>query len=143
MAKIENYEMPDELYYHQEHAWVRVEGPDTVVVGMNDMFQKTAGDIVYVDLPFSGDEVSQGDVCGKVQSSKWIGKLVTPISGEILEVNDELSSNSALINTAPYSEGWIMKIKPSALEGDLGKLYHKDTVPGWLQGEIAKAKKGS
>ena len=77
MADIKGYNMPDELYYHEEHSWARVEGT-TVTVGMTDMFQKEAGDIVFVDLPEEEDEVSQGEVCGKIQSRKWIGKLVAP-----------------------------------------------------------------
>ena len=74
MAVVEGYNMPDELYYHDEHAWAKVEDDGNIRVGMNDMFQGTSGDIVYVDLPFDGDEVEQGETCGKVQSSKWIGK---------------------------------------------------------------------
>jgi len=65
MADIKGYNMPDELYYHEEHSWARIE-ENRVVVGMNDMFQKEAGDIVFVDLPDEGDDVEQGEVCGKL-----------------------------------------------------------------------------
>ena len=75
MADIKGYDMPDELYYHEEHSWARVDGTK-ITVGMNDMFQKEAGDIVFVDLPEEEDEVEQGETCGKIQSRKWIGKLV-------------------------------------------------------------------
>jgi len=77
MADIKGYNMPEELYYHEEHSWAKVEGTK-VTVGMTDMFQKEAGDIVFVDLPEEEDEVSQGETCGKIQSRKWIGKLVAP-----------------------------------------------------------------
>jgi len=86
--------MPDDLYYHKEHAWVRVESPDRVVVGMNDFYQKSAGDTTYIDLPFEGDEVSQGETIGKIQSSKWVGKFVAPVSGEIIEVSRTTARSS-------------------------------------------------
>ncbi|MBU0568075.1 glycine cleavage system protein GcvH [bacterium] len=139
MATIEGYEMPDDLYYHQEHAWARVEDDDNVRVGMNDMFQETAGDIVYVDLPFEGDEVGQGETCGKIQSSKWIGKLIAPVAGEVIEVNEELESDSTVINSDPYDEGWIMLIRPSNLDEDLLGLMQGEAVEDWLKEEIAKA----
>jgi len=141
--EIQGYEMPDGLHYHQEHAWAKVEDDGNVRVGMNDMFQKTAGDIVYVDLPMEDDEVSQGETCGKIQSSKWIGKLISPVSGEIVAVNEELDSDSSLVNKDPYGEGWIMLVKPSDLDAELGSLMKGEAVESWLKGEIEKAEKGA
>ncbi|RPI75094.1 MAG: glycine cleavage system protein H, partial [Desulfobacteraceae bacterium] len=89
MANIKGYNMPDELYFNKDHSWAKIEG-DQVKVGMSDFFQKEAGDVVYIDLPEEEDEVSQGETCGKIQSRKWIGKLVSPISGEIVKVNEDL-----------------------------------------------------
>lgn len=140
MADIKGYNMPDELYYHEEHSWARVEGT-TVTVGMSDMFQKEAGDVVFVDLPDEEDDVSQGEVCGKIQSRKWIGKLVAPVSGEILEINEELEEDTSLINTDPYGEGWILKIQAKDegdLRGELGKLIHGDAVVVFVEKEIEK-----
>ena len=71
MSKIGDYDLPDELYYHNDHAWVRIEADGNVTVGMNDFYQKSAGDTTYVDLPFEGDEVEQGETVGKIQSAKW------------------------------------------------------------------------
>ena len=138
MAEIGGYNMPDELYYHTEHAWVKVED-GKARIGMNDMFQGTSGDIVYVDLPFEGDSVESGEVCGKIQSAKWIGKLVAPVAGEIVEVNEELENDSTLINKDPYGDGWIMVVEPSGLDGDLGNLMQGDVVKEWLEGEIKKS----
>lgn len=138
MAEIGGYNMPDELYYHTEHAWVKVED-GKARIGMNDMFQGTSGDIVYVDLPFEGDSVEAGEVCGKIQSAKWIGKLVAPVSGEIVEVNEELENDSTLINKDPYGEGWIMVVEPSGLDADLGNLMQGNAVREWLEAEIKKA----
>jgi glycine cleavage system H protein len=136
--KVGDYNLPDELYYHTEHSWAKVED-GKVRVGMNDMFQSTAGDIVYVDLPFEGDEVTQGEVCGKIQSRKWIGKLVAPVSGEIAEVNSELESDTTLINKDPYGGGWIVVIEASSLDEDLGKLMKGDAVVPWMEAEIKRA----
>ena len=69
MAVMEGYDIPEELYYHEEHAWAKLEEGGNVRVGMNDFYQKLAGDTTYVDLPFEGDEVAQGEVCGKLQSA--------------------------------------------------------------------------
>lgn len=142
MAEIKGYNFPDDLYYHTEHSWVRVDDDRMVLVGMNDFFQKAAGDITYVDLPFEGDEVEAGEVCGKVQSSKWIGKLVAPVSGEIISLNEELDSDATLINKHPYGDGWIIKISPSNLDEDLKNLMQGDSVVAWLEGEIKKAEAG-
>jgi glycine cleavage system H protein len=140
MADIKGYNMPDELYYHEEHSWARVEGTQ-VTVGMTDMFQKEAGDIVFVDLPEEEDEVSQGETCGKIQSRKWIGKLVAPVSGEIAEINEDLEEDTSLINSDPYGEGWILVIRAEdedAVQEELKNLIHGPAVSEFVDREIAK-----
>ena len=142
MADIQGYDMPDELYYHEEHAWARVDG-SKVTVGMHDMFQKESGDIVFVDLPEEEDDVEQGEVCGKIQSRKWIGKLVAPVSGEIVEINEDLEEDTSLINKDCYGEGWILVIEASNLDEDLATLFHGDSVVDFIEREveIAEAEK--
>ena len=138
MANIKGYNMPDELYYHKDHSWARVDG-NRVTVGMNDFFQKEAGDIVFVDLPEEEEEVSQGEVCGKIQSRKWIGKLVAPVSGEIVEINEELEEDTSLINSNPYGEGWILVIEASDLESELGNLMQGEALVSFIEAEIKRA----
>jgi len=138
MADIKGYSMPDDLYYHEEHSWARVDGT-LVTVGMNDFFQKEAGDIVFVDLPDEEEEVEQGEVCGKIQSRKWIGKLVAPVSGEIVKINDALEEDTGLINRDPYGEGWILQIEASDLASELPKLIQGDTVVEFIESEIRRA----
>ncbi len=138
MADIKGYNMPDDLYYHEEHSWARLDGKK-VTVGMNDFFQKEAGDIVFVDLPEEEDDVSQGEVCGKIQSRKWIGKLVAPVSGEIIEVNEDLEDDTSLINTDPYGKGWILVIEAEDLEGDLENLMQGDALAAFIEKEIQRA----
>jgi len=141
MVKIMDYDLPDDLYYHVDHAWVKLEDDGSVRVGMNDFYQKSAGDTTYIDLPFEGDDIEQGETCGKIQSAKWVGKFVAPVSGEIIEVNEELEDDCTLINKSPYEKGWIMVVKPSNLDEDIKKLYHEKTVEPWLKKEIEDAEK--
>jgi glycine cleavage system H protein len=138
MANIKGYDMPDELYYTEDHSWARVDG-DRVTVGMNDFFQQEAGDIVFVDLPEEEEEVEQGEVCGKIQSRKWIGKLVAPVSGEIMEINEELEDDTSLINSDPYGDGWILVIESQDLDEELDNLIHGDAVREFIEDEIKRA----
>ncbi len=139
--KVRDYEMPDDLHHHAEHTWVRVEDDGKVRVGLNDFAQAAAGDITYVDLPFEGDDVTVGETCGKIQSSKWVGKLVAPISGEIAEINEELENDATLINQSCYGEGWILLIEPNDLESDLANLMTGEAAAKWLEGEIERVEK--
>ncbi|TET89401.1 MAG: glycine cleavage system protein GcvH [Desulfobacteraceae bacterium] len=135
MADIKGYNMPDELYYHKDHSWARVEG-NKVTVGMNDFFQKESGDIVFIDLPEEEDDVEQGEICGKIQSRKWIGKLVAPVSGEIVEINEELEEDTSLINTDPYGKGWILVIEAGNLDSDLGNLMQGEALIDFIDQEV-------
>ena len=141
MADIEGYNMPDDLYYHEEDTWVRVEG-DKLRIGMTDFFQQAAGDIVYVDLPFEGDDVQEGDSFGKAQSSKWIGKLVAPVSGSIEEVNYDLDSDSTIINKDPYGDSWVMLVEPEDAQAAVEGLMHgTEAVTELIKRHIEKADK--
>ena len=141
MVKVEGYELPDDLYYHNDHAWAKIESDGTITVGMNDFYQKSAGDTTYIDLPFEGDDIEQGETVGKIQSAKWVGKFVSPISGEILEVNEELEDDCTLINKNPYDKGWIMKVKPSNLDDDKENLVTGNKIEAWIKKEIEDAEK--
>ena len=142
MTEVKGYNMPDELYYHEEHSWARVDGTK-VTIGMTDFFQKEAGDIVFVDLPDEEDEVEQGETCGKIQSRKWIGKLVAPVSGEVSEINENLEEDPTLINTDPYEKGWILVIEAEDeddLESELDDLIHGEAaITAFLEQEIQRA----
>lgn len=138
MAEIEGYEFPDDLYYHKEHLWARVEYKK-VRFGMTSFAQDTAGDIVYVDLPFESDEVIQDEPFGKVQSAKWIGDLYAPLSGEVVSINEVLDRKPTLINESPYESGWIILIRPSRLEEELKTLMTRKTgLADWMKEEIER-----
>ncbi len=139
--RVRDYDLPDDLHYHSEHTWVKVEPDGKARIGLNAFAQAAAGDITYIDLPFEGDEVAQGDTCGKIQSSKWVGKLIAPIGGEIAAVNEELNNDATLINKSCYGDGWILLIQPNNLEEDLGKLMQGEAAAQFLLGWIEKVEK--
>lgn len=112
-----------ELYCIPEHAWARVEKDGNVRVGMEDMFQRTAGEIINIDLPFEGDEVRQGNVCVNVTSGGLhIHKLWSPVTGKVIEVNEIVNRDCSLVNKDPRGRGWLIRVKPTSLKEDLGNL---------------------
>jgi glycine cleavage system H protein len=103
-------EIRDDLKYTKEHEWVKVEG-DKATMGVTDYAQKELGDVVFVELPEVGGKVEQMKSFGTIEAVKAVSDIFSPVSGEIVEVNAKLSSQSNLINSDPYGEGWIIKIK--------------------------------
>lgn len=134
--EVEDYKMPDDLYYHQEYMWCRVEG-DTATVGLIDFAQQLAGDISFVEMPFEGDEVTQDEEVGTVETGKWVGKIFAPVSGSIEATNESIYDDPAVINEDPYGEGWIFKVSMSD-EEELENLMGVEEAAEWLKGEIEK-----
>ena len=120
--QIDEYDFPDDLSYEKNHFWAKVDSDGNVVFGATDFFQKLAGEIVYIELPMQGAKVEQSQSISSLESGKWVGKIFAPVSGEIVEANDELEDSPELINESPYDEGWIARIKPSNLDSDLANL---------------------
>ncbi len=140
MREIKGYTMPEGLYYHRDHTWVRVNDDGTMTVGMTEFYGNMAGDTTYIDMPEEGDEVEQGETAGKIQSSKWVGKLGAPVSGEIVEINEDLEDDFTLINSDPYGAGWIMRIEPSDPEAELESLMSETAeIAAFLEAEIKAA----
>lgn len=106
---------PENLKYTSEHEWIRLEG-DVAYVGITDYAQEQLGDIVFVDIPTVGETLDKDEVFGTIEVVKTISDLFLPVSGEILEQNDALEENPALVNTDPYGEGWLIKLKPADME---------------------------
>ncbi|MCS7228448.1 MAG: glycine cleavage system protein GcvH [Candidatus Kryptonium sp.] len=104
-------QFPENLKYTKEHEWIRIEDDSIGVVGITDYAQSELGDIVYVDLPAIGKTVKQLESFGTIEAVKAVSDLFSPISGEIIEVNEKLKDSPDLINKDPYGEGWIIKIK--------------------------------
>jgi len=118
----EEYKILDGLYYTEEHEWARRLDDGTVAVGVTDYAQKQLHEIVYVELPEVGVDVEQLSVIGAVESVKAVSDMTCPVGGSVVEVNDELLDSPELINDDPYGEGWIAKIEPSDMEGDMVRL---------------------
>jgi glycine cleavage system H protein len=124
MVKVGDYNIPDELLYTKDHEYAQIEDDDLVKIGISDYAQKSLRDVVYVELPKKGTEVSQGSEFGSIESVKAVSELYSPVSGVIEEVNSELENSPEKVNEDPYGEGWIIKIKASDLETDKAKLMN-------------------
>jgi glycine cleavage system H protein len=106
--------IPEELRYTKEHEWVKIEG-DSASVGVTDYAQGELGDIIYVDVTHSlAQEVKQGEVIGSIEAVKTVSEIFSPLSGQIQEINDTINDNPSVVNTDPYTGGWIVKIKLSS-----------------------------
>jgi glycine cleavage system H protein len=103
-------DIPEELKYTDEHEWARIED-DLVVIGITDYAQDALGEIVYIELPSEGDEITKGDSFGGVESTKSVSDLYAPVSGEVVEVNESLLDSPETINEDPYGDGWLIKVK--------------------------------
>jgi glycine cleavage system H protein len=107
--------IPADLKYTESHEWVRVDG-DVATIGITDHAQSELGDVVYVDLPTVGKTLAIGETFGSVESVKTVSDLYAPVAGEVIEVNGELASASELVNSDPYGQGFMIKIR---LSGDV------------------------
>jgi glycine cleavage system H protein len=136
---IEGYQFPDDLYYHQEHYWARIDN-GTVVMGATDFSQKQAGEITYVELPEEGRKVEQGRPCGSLETGKWVGRIYAVLSGTVTEANGALEDAPELINESPYDRGWICKIKPANLDEELKNLMDVNALPTFIQSEIERVR---
>lgn len=104
--------VPDNLLYTEEHEWVALED-DIATIGISDYAQSELGDIVFVELPSVGDSITKGDSFGTIEAVKAVSDLFAPMSGEVIEVNENLSDNPEIINESPYEEGWMIRIRVS------------------------------
>ncbi|KHF41150.1 MULTISPECIES: glycine cleavage system protein GcvH [Halalkalibacter] len=104
--------LPKELKYSEEHEWVKVEG-EKVRVGITDFAQSELGDIVFVELPEVGDEIEADEPFGSVESVKTVSELYAPISGKVVEVNEDLDDSPEFVNESPYEKAWMIVVEPS------------------------------
>ena len=140
MVKIEGNNFPDDLYFHRDHMWVKVEGGNARL-GYNDWAQSVAGKLVNLSTRKAGRSVKAGKTLGTVESGKWVGPLKAPVTGEILELNEEVLKNPSLINEDPYGNGWVAVIKAENLDAEVGELIKgsdKEALDAWLKAEKEK-----
>ena len=130
MVKVDNYEVPEGLYYSNDFAWAKIEG-DKVRMGITDYAQKQLREIVYAELPDAGTEVRQNEPYGTLESVKAVSDLVAAISGTIEEVNGEVKSQPELLNEDPYVKAWLILVKPANLEAEIANLMDFDKAVEW------------
>jgi glycine cleavage system H protein len=111
--------VPANLQYSKEHEWVDNSGGSKVKVGITDYAQGALGDIVYVQLPKVGDSVTEGEVCGEVESTKSVSEIFSPVTGTITAINSALDSAPEVLNSDPYEAGWIFEVEVTAPSNDL------------------------
>ena len=122
--------IPENLLYTSEHEWAKIER-DTVIVGITDYAQQSLGDIVYVELPDVGTELKKGVEFASIESVKAVSDIFSPVSGEVIEVNEEISDHPEYINQSPYDKGWIIKVKmsnPDELKELMNSTQYKELV---------------
>ena len=130
MVKVDNYEVPEGLYYSNDFEWIKIEG-DKVRMGITDYAQKQLREIVYAELPEAGTEVKQNEPYGTLESVKAVSDLVAAISGTVEEVNAEVQSQPELLNEDPYVKGWLVIVKPANLQAELVNLMDFDKAVEW------------
>ena len=125
--------IPPELRYTKDHEWVRVQ--DGIgMVGITDYAQDQLGDVVYIDLPSPGKQLTQLAVFGEIESVKAVSELYSPVSGEVVESNQALADKPELINESPYGEGWLMKVR-LADEGEVDRLLTAGQYRDYIERE--------
>lgn len=140
MVKVEGHDFPDDLYFHADHMWVKVEG-GKVRVGYNAWAADAAGKLVSIKTRPAGKPVQAGKTLGSVESGKWVGSLKVPVSGNVVEINPAIAGNPGVINDDPYGKGWVALIEPSNLNAELAELMKgtdKDKLEAWIKAEKAK-----
>ncbi|WP_435359037.1 glycine cleavage system protein GcvH [Haloarchaeobius sp. DFWS5] len=119
-----SFETPDDRKYEESHEWVLQNG-DTVRIGITDFAQDELGDVVFVELPEVGDQITQGDAFGVIESIKAVSDLYAPVSGEVTDVNEALFDAPELVNEDPFDDGWMLEVAPSD-ESELDDLMSAD-----------------
>ena len=132
MKEFSELNLPDDLRYAESHEWARSEG-DRVKVGISDYAQDQLGDIVFVELPEVGDSLGKGEEFGTVESVKAVSELYMPVGGEIVAVNSALEDNPEWVNNTPYTDGWMIEIKPenpAAIDAMLAHAAYLEKLKG-------------
>ncbi|CAD2077704.1 Glycine cleavage system H protein [Jeotgalicoccus aerolatus] len=124
--------LPQDLKYSEDHEWIKVDG-NTATIGITDFAQSELGDIVFVELPEEGDDISTGDSFGSVESVKTVSELYAPVSGKVVAVNEELEDSPELVNENPYEGAWMLKVEISDA-GELDNLLDAAAYQAVIEG---------
>jgi len=127
---------PEDLYFHREHAWVKKESENRYRIGVDELFLHGLGSIIHIDLPTEGDEISQDETCGLFRGPEAKRLLFAPLSGEIVEINQDLHEDPAILLEDPYGVGWILLLDPSDPDEELENLLRGDDAAEWWEREV-------
>ena len=133
MAELKNCMLPDELLYHVDfNVWIHKNGDGTIDIGMTDIAQSLAGNIIHCRPKKVGRSVKTGKSIATVESGKWVGPVKTPFAGEIVAANNDVEIDATILNRSPYKQGWIVRIQPSNFDEDGSDLVSgKDAISGF------------
>lgn len=132
--------IPDDLFYDRNDFWIKV--AEEAVIGLTDYGQGNIGDIIYLELVPAGTVVRRGERCGSIESGKWVGNLLAPVSGVIVEANREAEADPHQVNADPYGLGWLYRIEP-ANRNELGLLMDSGAYKAWIEERIRLEEKNS
>lgn len=137
MAVVESYEVPEELYYTRDHAWIRIEG-NQIRIGITDFMQKMAGEITFIRLPRAGKDLEPDKTLFTLQSGKWAGKVLVPVAGKVVDANKDLAASPKPLNDAPYGNGWVALMEPANMNDVPSKLLFGEAAIDFLKDEIKR-----
>lgn len=137
MAMIESYDVPEDLYYTSDHAWVRVED-NRIRIGITDFMQKMAGEITFIRLPRIGKDLGTDKTLFTLQSGKWSGKVMVPVAGMVVDVNRDLAASQIPMNSDPYGNGWVAVMEPANLADVASRLLYGEKAAAFVTEEIKK-----
>jgi len=132
MKDLKDLNFPDDVKYTKDHEWAKKKG-DLITIGIDDYAQDQLGEIVFVELPGIGDSFSKGDEFGSVESVKAVSEIYIPVSGEVVEINQDLEDAPELVNQSCYTKGWLIRVKParmSEFDGLMDKKAYLDMLKG-------------
>ena len=125
--------IPDDLFYDRSDYWIKVD--QEVVIGLTDYGQSHIGDIIYLELVPAGTVVRQGGGCGSIESGKWVGSLLAPVSGVIVEINREVETDPHQVNADPFGRGWLYRMEP-ADRNEIARLMDSSAYKAWIEERI-------
>ncbi len=143
MAELKNCMLPDELLYHVAfNVWIRKNDDGTLDLGMTDIAQSMAGNIIHCRPKKVGKKVKAGKSVATVESGKWVGPVKTPFSGEIVATNNDVENDATIVNRSPYKQGWIVRIQPNDFDGDSGALVNGEAAISGFEAYMAEKDMG-
>lgn len=136
VIELEGLRFPADYYYLPDHVWLRVEKNGTTSIGIDDFEQKAAGQIVFTDLPDVGTRIKQFETLACIEGKKLIVEVISPISGTVIRINEDILDDPSLINEDPYFKGWMVRVKPDDLKELKNLIHGEESIVNWAKHDI-------